>query len=508
MVLDKIRNLNSLLAMLLSADNEWQAAHQQQHIKMPDPNECQSCRSVQALDEWSTIDLPGGQVKLRKHNQLLVDMLSRITTIFLETIDRHLPLLRSIESVMEIVDVAWRLFGNQHSFRGLSIDIQRLLSLAMATILKTNQSLKDNYPVVWSIMQNHKDQSTINQFHQHLLETILSRDLHTFTDTMKTSYLDALKNCSKQFWEPNQVAINFHVLLYDLISVTDMCESISQLDLKQIVHQEAVASILQPLVCALSTNYSVVYSVTKFETILRCNVCCPINHDTSLPKDLLFVRKSNRYAQSIICENIIERVLEQLIQSDSTTVRLNVINALTSVAKHIPRALTISSSTISVMSLIADPSIEILQSLAAVLPDVLLAINTSNKISNSQKLSFLDQLVRHISTAVQGSLCRSDSSKQAAVLNLIRAVGCQPGLPEQRVLQTFLLTTFFVIRPESLESKSAALCAVEICFAANTNPRQLVCWYKEDVFKLLIAGAVNNFMRHGFGLNKSLTNVS
>lgn len=492
--------------MLLSAESDWQESHQQHHFQL-DSNRCEICHSPQLADEWTTVNLPSGQLQLKNHNQLLVDLLERISTVFLQTIDRHLQILRSIDSVMDIVDLSWRLLGNQHSFRGSPSNVNRLFSLAMATLLKTNNALKENYPGIWNIVQSNTERNSLNQFHQLLLDTILSRNLQTFTDTMKTTFLDALNNWSNAFREPNQVAVSFLVMLYGLISVTEMYETIIKLDLKKKVLQESVASILPQLVCALSNDYFVVYSITTFETKLQCNVCCPKN-DRSLPKDLLFVNKSHQYAQNMTCENIIQRLLESLTQTDSTTVRLSVINALPFVAKHIPDAFTNATSKINMKSFIVDSSIEVLQNLAVVLPDVLTSINSSIKISTTQWNRFYDKLFVCISTAVQESLSRSDGSRQAAVIKLIRAIGCQPGLSEHRVLQTFLLTIFFITRPESLESKNAALCAVEICFSASTNPRQLVCWYKEDVFKLLVAGAVNNFMRHGYGLNKSLTNVS
>lgn len=503
-----MRNLNSLIAMLTAADQEWQEAHQQHHFDLPDSTHlCQNCQSVQLTDEWTTIELPNRQVKLKTHNQLLLDLHMRISTCFLETIKRHSSLLKSIESVMEIVEIAWRLLGSRHSYRCSAKNINRLFSLAMATLVRTNQGIQEEYSAIWRcIMQNQKDSNTIDQFHQHLLDTILSRDLQTFTDAMKTTYLHALRNVSKDFWQPHQVAINFHVLLYDLISVTEMYESVSKLDLKEKILQESVASILQPLVCSLSMDYTVVYSVATFETKLQCNICSPTN-DQSLPKGLIFISKSKPYSRSVLCETIIENVLEMLLQSDSTTVKLSVVNALRAVSRHIPGTLVQPAGSLNLMSIMGDPIVEVLHSLALVLPDVLVSV--TSHISVVEKHRFYNQLMKqHIASAIRGCFIRSDASRQAAVLSIIRAFGCQPGLSEQRVFQTFMLTVFFVIRPESLESKNAALCAVEICASANTNPRQLVCWYKEHVFKLLVSGAVNNFMTHGYGLNKSLTNVS
>lgn len=497
--------MNSLLATLLSAENMWQESHQRHHWEPLNAQQCETCQFTQLSDEWTSITIANCGWKLKQHNQLLIDLILKITTIFLHTLNTHSARLTSIESVMEIVDMAWRLVGNQHSHRNSTTDLNRLLALAMATLQPTNLALKKDYTVIWQILQNQKDAQTFNEFHKHLLETVLSCDLRQFSATMKAAFVDGFRNAAHDFWRSHQIVINLHFLMYDLISVADLMETINRLDVTQKIVQETIAKSLQPLVCAVSADYLVFYSVDTFQTTIRCNVCCR-SADNALPKDCVYVNRS--VAPSPVGQTDIERILAQLITSESITVRLSVVDALLAVATHIPGALTKSPNTINMTELIGDSSIDVLHSLGVVLPDVLSTIRNSSAVSKMQTHRFFDTLMTHISKEARLCLSRSDGARQAAVLNIIRAIGCQRGLPEDRVLQTFLLITLFVIRPESLESKHAALCADEICVAANTNPRQLVCWYKEDVFKLLVAGAVNNFMRHGYGLNKSLTNVS
>lgn len=505
--LDKLRVLNSLLTMLLSAEREWNEFHQQYHLKHLDAEDCRHCQSKQLTDETDHIDLPNARFQLKQNNQRLINLLLQIGATFLQTLDKHLSCLRSADSCFETADMAWRLLGNQHSQRFPPEDLERIISLAMGTLLKTNQPLKDHYPVVWRIMQNPIEAKELNDFHQHLLETILTSDLSKLPKLTKRALVDAFQSVTEDRLGADVVSVRFHFLLQGLISANDLTDLLKTIDLSNRAIQEVVSTALQTLVCIISTDFHVVCSTDTFRTKLQCNVC--ESKDATVPiKGLLCTRTANRAVDQQMHRRAVERILKTLLQSESVRVRLAVIDALPAVSRHMLDVLVQDPNPVNWTSIIADTSPQILNSVATVLPEILTSVRNSNAMSKQAKYRVLDILLPLITDAVRTSLSQSNGVRQAAVLNIVKSFGGQPDMLMDAVLRAFLLTVFYMIRRESVESKTAALVAYEICSVANTNPRQLVAWYRETVFKLLVQGAVNNFRQYNYGLNKTFTNVS
>lgn len=96
---------------------------------------------------------------------------------------------------------------------------------------------------------------------------------------------------------------------------------------------------------------------------------------------------------------------------------------------------------------------------------------------------------------------------QSSALQLISSFATSTEITESMLLHCFRMTLFFCMSSKSMVSRQAVLRATEICYKFGINPKNLLIWYKSDLFKLIVSLCVSNYISHNVGLQKSLQTV-
>lgn len=118
------------------------------------------------------------------------------------------------------------------------------------------------------------------------------------------------------------------------------------------------------------------------------------------------------------------------------------------------------------------------------------------------------ECLNFIQKSIERCLSVEDQPKQSSVLNLLTKFATQNNISERVLVHCYRMNFFFLMRVESMVAKEAMLSANEMCSKFGTTPKNLLNWHREELFKCLVLGCVGNFLQYGFGINKTLINVS
>lgn len=97
---------------------------------------------------------------------------------------------------------------------------------------------------------------------------------------------------------------------------------------------------------------------------------------------------------------------------------------------------------------------------------------------------------------------------QSAALQLISSFATSDQITETMLLNCFRMTIYFCMSSRSMVSRQAVLRATEICYKFGITPKNLLVWYRTDIFKQIVTLCVSNYISYNVGLQKSLQMVS
>lgn len=105
-------------------------------------------------------------------------------------------------------------------------------------------------------------------------------------------------------------------------------------------------------------------------------------------------------------------------------------------------------------------------------------------------------------------LMSDQKADQSCALQMIASFATSSEISESMLLNCFRMTLYFCMSSKSMVSRQAALRATEICYKFGITPKNLLVWYKTEIFKLIVTLCVSNYISHNIGLKKSLQTVS
>lgn len=105
-------------------------------------------------------------------------------------------------------------------------------------------------------------------------------------------------------------------------------------------------------------------------------------------------------------------------------------------------------------------------------------------------------------------LLSGQKADQLSALQLISSFATSNEITEKMLLNCFRMTLYFCMSSKSMISRQAALRATEMCYKFGITPKNLLVWYKMDIFKLIVTLSVSNHISYNVGLQKSLQMVS
>lgn len=105
-------------------------------------------------------------------------------------------------------------------------------------------------------------------------------------------------------------------------------------------------------------------------------------------------------------------------------------------------------------------------------------------------------------------LLNGQKADQLIALQLNSSFATSNEITEKMLLNCFRMTLYFCMSSKSMISRQAALRATEMCYKFGITPKNLLIWYKMDIFKLIVTLCVSNYISYNVGLQKSLQTVS
>lgn len=116
----------------------------------------------------------------------------------------------------------------------------------------------------------------------------------------------------------------------------------------------------------------------------------------------------------------------------------------------------------------------------------------------------LEQLLK----STKKFLMSDQKADQSCALQMVASFATCDKISETMLLNCFRMTLYFCMSSKSMVSRQAALRATEICYKFGIIPKNLLIWYKNDIFKLIVTLCVSNFISYNVGIQKSLQTVS
>lgn len=107
----------------------------------------------------------------------------------------------------------------------------------------------------------------------------------------------------------------------------------------------------------------------------------------------------------------------------------------------------------------------------------------------------------------QKFLMSDQKSDQSYAVQLISSFATADGVSEQMLLNCFRMILYYCMSSMSMVSRQAALCATEMCYKFGITPKNLLIWYKTDIFKLIVTLCAANYTSYNIGLQKSTNAV-
>lgn len=528
--------------MLLTAEHAFQLWHQEHHLRHAHPSElhttCVTCQSPELADDWERIQFFQFSHQLRQTHRRLRATMQTLCGRFVADVllvEPAQPTTPTADGLFELCDTAWRLFGNRHARTLDECQQQQLLAAAMCTLLPaTGDHLPDDQPAqlrrllltVPPIADGERQ-----QFHEHLLHTVRSTNMHGLPKALRTQLAhwcgaigsDRLPASGRyDLWQ--------HLLLQAELPLNDvLAATVDRLSTADAPAAPLCARLLRVLVCTAGGRS---YSVTANET-LESQLCCvhcdadaatgsdaddAVAAQTAPPvvggcgRGLIHRNRFNEWSNGAALKTLLRAWLPQLFAAGATLqCRLDAVDCLPAVAVHFCDELAREAP--AWLPVCADPVAEVQLRLAAVLPAVLANVRRSQTLTARDKRTFFERLFAQLGAAVEASLTpvpdaggRSRAERQAGVVAVLQAVATHAGAAEVTLLQAFVLTLWFLVRVESEVAKTAALAAFEMCARSGTTVHLLVAWHRERVFQLLCGAAVANWLQHGLGLHRTLSN--
>lgn len=271
--------------------------------------------------------------------------------------------------------------------------------------------------------------------------------------------------------------------------------------------QHIVFDYLKLICCLVSSDGHILQAIDSNCFQIYCLEC-----GDDEKKAMKCIRRSSRVTIEPSIDGVVNELLlktfDSVRASSSPEVRSSCLLALPTMAKHRAAQLTEPHMLTAWTAFLTDPLLEVRERLAGgLLADIFVQLSSS-AADRSRSDAVLDACRVQLRDAIEKCLADENQRNQSIVVRLVRAYGMHPVATEERLIGCFMMLLLFVIHVKSAVGNEAMLAATEACARHGTNPEQLLDWYKDRVFELLVQSAVANFMQHNMGLAKTFYHVS
>lgn len=434
---------------------------------------------------------------LNGHHKKALNLFQHFAEQFQHIIDSNeLSGLLNNQSACEISTVALIILGTPHN-KDNSIHFVRL---SMAAFLANDDTTFPLANTIGTILKAVGNDAFSSQF-AHIIQSIDFENISIHSELM--NLIDSFENVNMSFAIYWQLTLNGCVSLCSFITkLLNVIESLSNQDRQLIIFE-----YLKPIICLRSNDGQVSIDLADGLFKIYCPECDAKIGDYVRRTTPAIIHESQK-----IDDCITELLLKtcEMFGSESSEVRCNALHALPTIAKHRADILTHPDILSAWTQLICDPILDICERMAGgLLQQLLVQIELSRQPSN-RVAAVLDACRCRIKDAIKQCLSSDDDQqqRQSVVVRMVRAFGTQPMATEETLVRCNMMCLVFVMRIESAVANEAMLAASEICTTHGTTPEQLIDWYKDRMFELLVSGAVANFMQHNVGLVKTFYHVS
>lgn len=351
----------------------------------------------------------------------------------------------------------------------------------------------------------------VNSWQEHVLQLITGFNLNYISTKNKEICMDILNQICNNLKQLDCLDQIIHVLISCAIQVN----AYSIADLERFI--ESVASdpknhqVISRHLCGfycLSSGLTYIFQVNKGNYTYAYKVVCPkcdthlnfIGHKANVMLQL--IEKTNgKFVRTLTTQYNIQNKCHldyfKLFKSNVSQIRANMSFSLPPILNHLDLNL-FSEAADYWLNPITDSDIDIrlwMTKYMTIFP------KCGNQIILSKCLDKLLQCTKMV-------LMSEKKSDQLSALQLISSFATSKEITEPMLLNCFRMCLYFCMCSKSMVSRQAALRATEMCYKFGITPKNLLIWYKTDIFKQIVTICVSNYISYNIGLQKSLRTVS
>ncbi|XP_031618116.1 serine/threonine-protein kinase ATR [Contarinia nasturtii] len=351
--------------------------------------------------------------------------------------------------------------------------------------------------------------SEISSWQEHALQMIACINLKYILTKNKDIFMDILGQICSNLTQPECLDQIINVLVSCVIQVNTYGISDFEKFLKTIASNAnnhlVISRRLSELYC-ISSGLAYIFQTNKGNTYPykvicpKCDTHYQFNGDEAKVM-LQFLDKNNGKFVSTLTTyyNINDKFhvnYFKLFKSNETQIRANMSLCLPSILNHLD--LERYKEAIDYwLNPIIDDDIDIRSSMGRYM---VIFPKCGNQFVVRKCLEQLLQCTKKF-------LMSDQYANQSSALQLISSFATSNEITEPMLLNCFRMILYFCMSSKSMLSRQAALRATEMCYKFGITPKNLLIWYKTDIFKLIVTLCVSNHISYNVGLQKSLQTI-
>lgn len=345
----------------------------------------------------------------------------------------------------------------------------------------------------------------------HVLQMIAGINLKYISTKNKDIFMDILGQICSNLKQSDCLDQIINVLISCVICLNTYSISDFEKFIKSIANNPdnhlVISRHLRWFYC-LSSGQTYIFQTNTTNSYPYKVVCpkCDTHHqfngnDAKILQQLMFDKTNGKFVRTFTTQYNIQDEYHmsyfQLFESSESQIRANMSMCLPSVMNHLD--LTRFNNAVNYwLHPIIDDEIDIR---LWMIKNMIIFPKCGNEI-------VLNKCMEHLLKCTKKFLMSEKKEDQSSALQLITSFATSEHITEIMLLNCFRMTIYFCMSCKSTVSRQAVLRATEICYKFGITPKNLLVWYKTEIFKQIVTLCVSNYISYNVGLQKSLQMVS
>lgn len=345
----------------------------------------------------------------------------------------------------------------------------------------------------------------------HVLQRLAGMNLKYISQKNTDIFMDILGQICVSLKQPDHLDQMMNVLVSCVIQVNTYSIGDYEKFIKSIANNPNNHLVVSRHLCAfycLSSGFTYIFQTFKHGTYSlkvvcsKCDAQFQFNGNESKVLAQYFDKTNAKFIHTLtthynIQDDSSHKNYFKLFKSNDYQIRANMSFCLPSILNH----LDLARYTCAIdfwLNPITDDEIDIRKWM----------VNYMHIFPKCGDQLVLNKCLEQLLNGTKKFLYSDKKMDQSITLQLIAAFATSNQITETSMLNCFRMIIFFCMSSKSMVSRQAVLRATEICYKFGITPKNLLVWYKMDVFKQIVMLCVTNYLGFNVGLQKSLQTVS